>query len=131
MALAELSSFPDIVPIIPDSGLQFLDFGITVSREQPKPSRWGFFAEASWPLGGTDLPVLAEREVAGEAVDDAHAGRRVTCEVELRDIEGRFGYQWMPLTMFRRDRPGSFIRGRSTERRAGIGSGRTCKSRGA
>src|SRR3546814_1309549 len=91
MALAELSSFPDIVPIIPDSGLQFLDFGITVSREQPMPSRWGFFAEASWPLGGTDLPVLAEREVAGEAVDDAHGGRRVTCEVELRDIEALFG----------------------------------------
>src|SRR5690606_8026324 len=86
MALADLSSFPDIVPIIPDSGLQFLDFGITVSREQPMPSRWGFFAEESWPLTGTELPVLAEREVAGEAADDADGGRRVTCEVELRDI---------------------------------------------
>lgn len=108
MPLADLSSFPDVVPVIPDSGLQFLDFGITAGRDQPMPERWGFFAEDSWPLTGTDLPVLVNREVAGQEVS---ASGRVTCEVELRDIEALFGEQWMPLPLFRRDLSGSFFRG--------------------
>ena len=77
MPLADLSTFHDVVPIIPDSGLQFLDFGVTVARDQPMPERWGFFAEAAWPLTGSDLPVLVNREVAGAAT----CTWRVTCEV--------------------------------------------------
>ena len=107
MPLADLSTFHDVVPIIPDSGLQFLDFGVTVARDQPMPERWGFFAEAAWPLTGSDLPVLVNREVAGAATGTG----RVTCEVELRDIEALFGEQWMPLPLFRRDLSGSFFRG--------------------
>lgn len=107
MPVADLSSFPDIVPVIPDSGLQFLDFGVTVGRDQPMPERWGFYAEPAWPLTGSELPVLATREVAGEATGSG----RVTCEVELRDIEALFADQWMPLPLFRRDLSGSFFRG--------------------
>lgn len=107
MPLAELSPFHDIVPIIPDSGLQFLDFGLATGRDQPMPERWGFYADENWPLTGSDLPVLVSREVGGEAAGEG----RVTCEVDLRDIEAMFEGRWMPLPLFRRDLSGSFFRG--------------------
>lgn len=107
MPLAELSQFHDSVPIIPESGLQFLDFGITVDKNRPMPERWGFYAEKTWPLTGKDLPQMIQREVGGEA----NGTGRITCEIDLKDIEALFGEQWMPLPLFRRDLSGGFFRG--------------------
>ncbi|MFD2265034.1 virulence factor SrfB [Lacibacterium aquatile] len=108
MPLAELSHFHDSVPIIPESGLQFLDFGIRVGKDQTEmPERWGFYADKAWALTGKDLPQLVQREVPGGASGTG----RVTCEVDLKDIETLFGDQWMPLPLFRRDLSGSFFRG--------------------
>lgn len=107
MPLAELSQFHEQVPIIPDSGLQFLDFGIRTGKTQPMPDRWGFYADAAAPLTGDALPILVQREVGGEAKGTG----RITCEVELKDIEALFADVWMPLPLFRRDLSGSFFRG--------------------
>ncbi|WP_445682643.1 virulence factor SrfB [Radicibacter daui] len=107
MPLAELSHFHDSVPIIPESGLQFLDFGIRVAKDGPTPVRWGFYADKTWPLTGTDLPQLVEREVAGETAGSG----RITCEVDLRDIEALFAEQWMPLPLLRRNIDSNFFRG--------------------
>ncbi len=112
MALAELNKLPDVVQVIPDSGLQFLDFGVRVGKGQAMPERWGFHADAAWPLTSENLPVLVRREIDGE--EQALPGKP-NCEIELRDIEMLFATpgheQWLPLPLFRRDLSGTFFRG--------------------
>lgn len=112
MALAELNKLPDVVSIIPDSGLQFLDFAVRVGKGQPMPERWGFYADPAWPLAAEHLPALITRELGGE--EQTWPGKP-NCEVELRDIEALFGAdgheQWLPLPLFRRDLSGTFFRG--------------------
>ncbi len=103
MPLAELSQFHDSVPIIPESGMQFLDFGVRLDTK----SRWGFWANEAAALTSGDVPHLVEREVAGE---ETKSGRS-NCEIEVRDIEALFADKWMPLPLFRRDLSGSFFRG--------------------
>lgn len=107
MPLAELSQFHDSVPIIPESGMQFLDFGLRVEKDQPMPTRWGFLANKAAALTGDEIPQLVEREVAGETSGNG----RVTCPIDLSDIEKLFADKWMPLPLFRRDLSGSFFRG--------------------
>lgn len=108
MPLAELTSFHDSLPIIPDCGLQFLDFGIKTGKGQPMPERWGFYANKASPLTGDDVPELLAREVDGQPL---HRKGQVTCDVELGDIERLFSNKWVPLPLLRRETSGNFFRG--------------------
>ena len=43
MALNELLKFDKVVPLIPRTGVQFLDFGFSLDKQSPAPKEWGFF----------------------------------------------------------------------------------------
>ena len=44
MALNELMhNLPDVVPLIPGSGVQFLDLGFSIDKQTDVPKEWGFF----------------------------------------------------------------------------------------
>ena len=41
MPLNQLIRYPDIVPLIPGTGVQFLDFGFRIEKNTPVPQEWG------------------------------------------------------------------------------------------
>jgi hypothetical protein len=106
MALAEIPRYPDVVSIIPESGIQFLDFGFSLAlpdgRKNPKaPADFGFYD----PRPGTrtqqqQLPTLLRR---GDV--DLVPGREDYGIDQKRLVQFIAG-RWIPLPLLREE-PGN------------------------
>jgi len=111
MPLNELTAFPEIVPIIPKSGIQFLDFGFVVTRATPVPRDWGFWDDPKGQPGDEAVPVVVRR--GDESGDLAE-----TYAVDLKRIVEMFDRVWMPLPLFREELGGGYFRGPTNWARA-------------
>ena len=109
MALSVLVPFGDVVPVIPGTGIQFLDFGFNVDRNSPAPRDWGFF-DPRTALNDGKVPVCVRR-------GDEEAKGVESYSVDLKSIVEMFERQWVPLPMLRRE-PGGFFRGPTNWARA-------------
>ena len=103
MALNDLMGFPDIVPLIAGTGVQFLDFGFRVEKRAGLPLDWGFYdpPKAASP---DDTPQIVRR---GE--EDVHG--RESYAIDVRGLVETFDRVWMPLPLLRRELSGGFFRG--------------------
>ncbi|MBS0560293.1 MAG: virulence factor SrfB [Proteobacteria bacterium] len=111
MALAEIPRYPDTVSIIPESGIQFLDFGFSLAlpdgKRNPRvPSDWGFFDPR--PDGRTPaqpLPTLLRR---GDA--DLVPGKE-DYAVDLKRLVRFVAGRWLPLPLLREEPGGRHYQG--------------------
>ena len=61
MALNELMRFPDVVPLIPGTGVQFLDFAFSIDKQSDVPKDWAFFDPVDRKLHNERVPVVSRR----------------------------------------------------------------------
>src|SRR5271166_3563793 len=111
MSLAEIPKYPDVVSIIPESGIQFLDFGFSLvlpdGRKNPKaPMDWGFYD----PRGDArtvaqPLPTLLRR---GDI--DLTPGRE-DYAIDLKRLMEFVSGTWLPLPLLREEPGGRHYEG--------------------
>jgi hypothetical protein len=109
MALNELMRFPEVVPLIPGSGVQFLDFGFSIDKQSDVPREWGYF-DPRTTLNNDRMPPCVRRG------DEDPRGVE-SYSVDLRALEQMFERVWMPLPLLRREAQG-FHRGPTNWARA-------------
>ncbi len=103
MALPEIPRYPDIVSVIPESGIQFLDFGFSVvlpdGRKNPKaPTDWGFYdPRADARTTAQRLPTLLRR---GDT--DLVPGRE-DYAIDLKRLVKFVAGTWLPLPLLREE----------------------------
>lgn len=105
MALNELlHKLPEVVPLIPASGVQFLDFGFVIGKNSAIPTEWGY-DDKHTTLNNDRVPRLVRRgdeEVPRHLVE--------SYQVDFKAIEQMFERVWFPLPLLRREAQG-FYRG--------------------
>jgi hypothetical protein len=109
MALNELMHCPEVVPLIPGSGVQFLDFGFSIDKNSDVPKEWGWF-DPRTTLNNEKIPPCVRR-------GDEEARGVESYSVDLKSIEQMFNRVWMPLPLLRREAQG-FYRGPTNWARA-------------
>ncbi|MFZ3117445.1 MAG: virulence factor SrfB, partial [Variovorax sp.] len=100
MALNDLTDFSKVVPLIPGSGVQFLDFGFSIEKKSPVPKEWGFFDPLAAP-GQSHAAVLVRS-------GDEDARGVESYSIDLKQIDQMFDRVWMPLPFLRRESHGFF-----------------------
>jgi hypothetical protein len=112
--LAELRTYDDITSLIMRSGVQFLDFGLTLKTGGGMPA--GFARET----GGLGVLRLDYDEDQGEyhLPGDSRARRRPEVETLLKDTLALFDRQWLPVPVLRRRPDGGFHDGPTNWARA-------------
>jgi hypothetical protein len=112
MALPELLKYPDVVSVIPGSGIQFLDFGFSLvlpdGRKNGKvPTDWGFYdPRPDGPHADAQLlPMLIRR---GDA--DLVPGRE-DYAVDLKRLMQFCAGHWLPLPLLREEPGGRYHEG--------------------
>jgi len=109
MALNNLLRFHDVVPLIPGTGVQFLDFGFSIGKQSLAPREWGYFDPRS-ALNDGKVPSCVRR-------GDEEARGVESYAVDLKGIVQTFDRSWMPLPLLRRE-AGGFFRGPTNWARA-------------
>lgn len=109
MALNELMRFPEVVPLIPGSGVQFLDFGFSVDKQSPVPREWGYFDPRTTLNSGKVPPCVRRGDEEPRGVE--------SYAVDMKAIEQMFDRVWVPIPMLRREAQG-FYRGPTNWARA-------------
>lgn len=110
MALNELMRFPDVVPLIPGTGVQFLDFGFSIEKQSDVPKDWSFFDNMDRQFHNQRVPEVTRRG------DEEPRGTE-SYSVDLKGLERQFDRVWMPLPLLRREAQG-FFRGPTNWARA-------------
>lgn len=110
MALNELMHFPEVVPLIPGTGVQFLDFGFSIDKTTDVPKEWGFFDTIDIAQHNERVPPVSRR-------GDEDSGRTESYAVDIKALEQMFSRVWMPLPLLRREGQG-FFRGPTNWARA-------------
>ncbi len=96
MPLSEpIDNAPDVLTLVPSSGIQFLDFNFEVESNLG----WGF----SDPVGELNNPSIPELVVDGDDQPET-----TSYSLKLKDILEDFQRVWMPLPMLRRQARGYF-----------------------
>jgi hypothetical protein len=109
MALNQLLKLPRVVPLIPGTGVQFLDLGFSIDKQSPVPKEWAFF-DPHTTLNNDRLPTCVRR-------GDEEARGVESYTVDLRALLQMFDRVWMPLPLLRREAQG-FFRGPTNWARA-------------
>jgi hypothetical protein len=103
MALNELMhNLPDVVPLIPSSGVQFLDLGFRIDKQSEVPMEWGFF-DPRTTLNNDKVPPCVRR---GD--EEAPPGQVESYSVDVKQLWQMFDRVWMPLPLLRRQAQGYF-----------------------
>jgi len=109
MALNQLLRLPRVVPLIPGTGVQFLDLGFSLDKQSPAPKEWGFF-DPHTSLNNERIPTCVRR-------GDEEASGVESYSVDVRAIVQMFDRVWVPLPLLRREAQG-FFRGPTNWARA-------------
>jgi len=104
MPLNELTQFPNIVTVIPGSGVQFLDFGFVVDKQTPVPKDWGFYDDPKGRLNDDAMPKVVRR-------GDAETDEVESYSVDLKRVVQSFDRTWMPFPLLREELGGGYFRG--------------------
>lgn len=104
MPLNELTRFPNLVSLIPGSGIQFLDFGFSLPKTAPLPRDWGFWDDPASALNDETMPVLVRRG------DETAAGQELYA-IELKRVLQMAERVWLPLPLLREELGGGYFRG--------------------
>ncbi len=119
MALAELPRFPDVVSIIPETGIQFLDFGFSQtlpdgSRNARIPDGWGFVDPLRAGKTGDPrtIPALVRR------ADVDLSPQKENYQIDLKAIVEFVGRTWVPLPLLREEPGRKFRQGPTNWARA-------------
>jgi hypothetical protein len=113
MALNELMhELPDVVPLIPGSGVQFLDLGFSISRQSGVPMDWEYFD----PLTRKRTERIPSCTRRGDRVLNPMSSDQ-TYTVDIKSIVEMFDRNWVPIPMLRRQSNG-FYRGPTNWTRA-------------
>src|SRR6185312_10998429 len=111
MALPELPRYPEMVSLVPHTGIQFLDFGFALKlpdgRTNPKlPTDWGFFdPRPDARQNALAQPVLMRRggTELTPGQDDYLISMKQLVEFATRT--------WLPLPLLREERGGRWYQG--------------------
>lgn len=103
MPLSKLVQFSQVVPLIPGSGIQMIDIGLSVDKNTPVPQDWGWFDPVDG-LANDRVPDCIRR-------GDGEARGPESYSIVLKDVLEMFDRQWMPLPIFRTELSGGFFRG--------------------
>lgn len=96
MALPELMHhLPDVVPLIPNTGVQFLDLGFSLARKDDVPQKWSYYDPDDRSRGSRVPPVVAR---GSEEVDE---GLPPSYDVNIKSLVQMFDRTWMPLPLLR------------------------------
>lgn len=98
MAFNELMKFHEVVPLIPGTGVQFLDFGFSIGKTTDVPREWGWF-DPRTTLNNEKIPPCVRRG------DEEPRGVE-SYSTDLKAIEQMFNRVWMPLPLLRREAQG-------------------------
>lgn len=109
MALNELLKFDKVVPLIPRTGVQFLDFGFSLDKQSPAPKEWGFF-DPRTTLNNEKIPPCVRRGDEETRGVESYA-------VDVKSIVQMFDRVWVPVPFLRRESQG-FFRGPTNWARA-------------
>lgn len=109
MALNELMQFPEVVPLIPGTGVQFLDFGFSIDKNTPVPRDWGFFDPRTQLNSGKVPPCVRRGDEEPSGVE--------SYSIDLKAILQMFDRVWIPVPVLRREALG-FYRGPTNWTRA-------------
>lgn len=111
MPLNELTTFPNLVSIIPGSGIQFLDFGFALPKSSPAPRDWGFWDDPKSLLNDDAMPVMIRR---GAEETDRHE----SYSLDLKRVLAMLEQAWIPLPLLREELGGGYFRGPTNWARA-------------
>jgi len=100
MALNELLKFPKVVPLIPGTGVQFLDFGFSIDKQSPAPKEWGYF-DPRTTLNNDKIPPCVRR-------GDEEARGVESYTIDIKTIEQMFDRVWIPLPLLRSEAKGYY-----------------------
>ena len=99
---AELPDFKREVSIIPQGGIQFLDFGFKLTKDI-QPGQWTFFDDPKGGFNDDVMPVMRR----GDA-DESFASTYV---VGIKDVLAYAEGTWLPLPLLREEPGGGYFRG--------------------
>ena len=103
MALNELLKFDKIVPLIPGTGVQFVDFGFSIDKKSDVPVNWGFVDPAERKRNN----FVPELLVRGDE-SPAEGQRMPSYDVAIKDVIAMFDRTWVPLPILRKEAQGYF-----------------------
>jgi hypothetical protein len=96
MALNELmQTRTEIVPLIPNTGVQFLDLGFSLVRKDDVPQRWSYFDPGDRARGSRVPPLVARGN------EEAEDGTTSSYDLSIKSLVQMFERVWMPLPLLR------------------------------
>lgn len=96
MALNELMhELPDPVPLIPNTGVQFLDLGFSIAHRDEVPQKWSYYDPGARSRGSRVPPVVARGSEEGDE------GLPPSYDVNIKSLVQMFDRIWMPLPLLR------------------------------
>jgi hypothetical protein len=96
MALNELMhELPDVVPLIPNTGVQFLDLGFSLARKDEVPQKWSYYDPGDRTRGSRVPPVVAR------GTEEGDEGLPPSYDVNIKSLVQMFDRSWMPLPLLR------------------------------
>jgi hypothetical protein len=103
MALNELMhDLPDVVPLIPGSGLQFLDLGFSIQKNSEVPLKWAYRDPGEAQRNAAAPPCVARGD------EEVPPGVVESYSVDIKGLVQMFDRVWMPLPLLRRQAHGYF-----------------------
>src|SRR5205085_2156022 len=91
MALNELMRFPEVVPLIPGSGVQFLDFGFSIDKQSDVPREWRLVVAADTTL----LDFVDSEAYLAPSPGDARNGNKFSLPGHKDSIDWYFDESWV------------------------------------
>ena len=111
MALSRLIDLPDPITLVPNSGVQFLDFGFRLDKRSIMPRDWGFFDDPKSRLNDETMPQFVR--FGGDEAKRGDAPRTgvETYSIDVKAVVAMVDRAWMPLPLFWRQKSGAFFQG--------------------
>jgi hypothetical protein len=111
MGLAEIPRYPDVVSVIPASGVEFLDFAFSLvlpsgKKNEKAPLDWGFYDPRGDQRNAAQrLPTLLRR---GD--QDLTPGKE-DYAIDLKRLMALAAHNWLPLPLLREEPGGRYYQG--------------------
>lgn len=111
MGLAEIPRYPDVVSVIPASGVQFLDFAFSLvlpggKNNDKAPLDWGFYD----PRGDARNPAQPLPTLLRRGDQDITPGKE-DYSIDLKRLLALAAHNWLPLPLLREEPGGRFFQG--------------------
>ena len=108
MALHELPDFPEVVPMIMGTGVQFLDFGFSITKQSPPVQDWGFDDPKPEITGPVEDVLGVRAPLRTRRGEEDPTGGIESYTLDIKAVVEMFDRVWVPIPLLRREAQGYF-----------------------